>query len=234
MATKTKKKGARASGRIGARKRAIRDRLPDELLRMIGAELRERRKAKNLSQDEVGRAMGRSGAHVWNIESGNKDPWKDLPTIEWQAMKSVLGIDEEDLAKALGFENSEVFYGHKQAQEDRPKVKVKYVSGESGVLAIGAPEIEDYPESKLFLHEAPGGIKIIMTPVKNPKRDLLPGDMVLVEEEGGERNVCRFSGWTNTRPSRMVFIKGSDRFELPGESVVGKAVLVIGPPEMRI
>ncbi len=234
MATKTKKRGTKAPGKKGARSRAIRDRLPDELLRMIGAELRERRKAKNLSQDEVGRAMGRSGAHVWNIESGNKDPWKELPTIEWQAMKSILGIDEEDLAKALGFESGEVFYGQKQEQEERPQVKVKYVRGESSVVAIGAPEVEDYPESKLFLHEVPGGIKLVMTPVKNPKKDLLPGDMVLVEEEGGERNVYRFSGWTNTRPSRMVFIKGSGRFELPGESVVGKAVLVIGPPEMRI
>ena len=164
----------------------------------------------------------------------------DLPKLKWETYLRVLGLTEDELARMIGYEDASIFYGRPPDESEGNVVHLKKIQdvdaegNPAGILVLGLPELDAYREKDLFVYRTPMGIRVIMTKVNKPKSELTPGDLVLIDEGEGKYAAYRFYGWTNTRPNRMLFSRGGEKYALDEGAVVGRGVLTIGTPEMRL
>ncbi|WP_287371993.1 helix-turn-helix transcriptional regulator [Oceanithermus sp.] len=235
---KEKAKGKRRPAK--RRSSTIREPLSENILKAVGEVLRFRRTELGLSQEAVANEVGYKPSTIWNYEAGLKDPWLTMPALKWKNYLEVLGLTEDELAWMIGFEDASVFYGKraKQQDEELPGIKkIQDVDEEgrpAGTIVLGLPELEPYRESELFVYRTSTGMRIVMKRVKKPKSELLPGELVLIDEGDGKVAAYRFSGWTNKRPTQMIFSQAGKSYLLDPEAVVAKGVLTIGKPELRL
>lgn len=217
----------------------VREPLNPDILKSVGEALRVRRMERGLSQEEVANEVGYKPSTIWNYEAGLKDPWLTMPALKWKNYLRVLDLTEDELAWMIGFEDASVFYGKPPKQQDEKLPGIKKIQdvdeeGEpAGTILLGLPELEPYRESELFIYRTSTGIRIVMSRVKRPKSELVPGELVLIDEGNGNVGVYRFSGWTNTRPTQMIFSRAGELYLLDPEAVIAKGVLTVGRPELR-
>lgn len=81
----------------------------DEFLKILGLQVKKRRKAMNLSQEDLAEKIDKSVDTVSNIERGKGAPSFDTAL---------------DVANALGLEMFELFHVHDMSTEDKNKMKL--------------------------------------------------------------------------------------------------------------
>lgn len=81
----------------------------DEFLKVLGLQVKKRRKALNLSQEDLAEKIDKSVDTVSNIERGKGAPSFDTAL---------------DIANALGVEMFELFQVHDMSTKDKEKMKV--------------------------------------------------------------------------------------------------------------